>query len=258
MFFGIIHGWIDWKVILFLFTFSYKKPPASNSFQKPLVFWKLFSKTYFSQILKLFVSVNKNVFALEESELFFSSSNDAFSEYVLNLRYNSDQVVISDVISSGMHNASIEKNENGELNIVVKKNTSGSEIGGIKIVYKTLVDGEVNIEVLKFAFKNKNYNIELMPALESIVLTSEFNYDFNVFVSLVNNVDKDNLLSDLSDFSLVLKEMNKFNRDKVTDEAVLDKLAYVDSCIEMYEDILNSLQAVKEDSSVVGALLGGR
>lgn len=201
---------------------------------------------------------NKNVFVLEESELFFSSSNDAFSEYVLNLRYNSDQVVISDVISSGMHNASIEKNENGELNIVVKKNTSGSEIGGIKIVYKTLVDGEVNIEVLKFAFKNKNYNIELMPALESIVLTSEFNYDFNVFVSLVNNVDKDNLLSDLSDFNLVLKEMNKFNRDKVTDEAVLDKLAYIDSCIEMYEDILNSLQAVKEDSSVVGALLGGR
>lgn len=201
---------------------------------------------------------NKNVFVLEENELVFSSSNDAFSEYVLNLRYNSDQVVISDVISSGMHNASIEKNENGELNIVVKKNTSGSEIGGIKIVYKTLVDGEVNIEVLKFAFKNKSYNIELMPALESIVLTSEFNYDFNVFVSLVNNVDKDNLLSDLSDFSLVLKEMNKFNRDKVTDEAVLDKLAYIDSCIEMYEDILNSLQSVKEDSSVVGALLGGR
>ena len=37
-----------------------------------------------------------------------------------------------------------------------------------------------------------------------------------------------------------------------------DELQIYDKAIEMYKDILNSLQAVKEDSSTVGALLGGR
>ena len=193
----------------------------------------------------------------EENTLFFTSTTDGFNQYVLNLKYNTNEVEIIDVKSAGKHNATVEKNENGELNIKVVNDSSASGIGGITISYKTLVEGEVNIQIEKFAYKNSGYAIELVPILPKLVLQSVNKYDFNIFNDLVDKLDHENLILDLADFRNCLNEMKKFNRENVRDQTVLEKLAKMDACIEEYESILSSLESTKADSMQVGSLFGG-
>ena len=194
---------------------------------------------------------------MAETSLLFTSSSSNFDEYELVLKFDPSKVEIVSATGSGGHNATVVSNENGVFKLAVTK-TESSTVGGVNIVYKTLDEGEVVIEVQKFTYKNSKYTEELSQAIANLKIQSASNYDFSIFVSLVDKVDEENLLADLEDFKACLAELKKFNRDNVSNQEVLDKLEKLDACVVEYESLLESLASVNTDSSAVGALLGGK
>ena len=215
---------------------------------------------------KIYVDANMPEFKFEgnlqttvmaNTNLLFTSTTNNFSEYELVLKYDAAKVEILSATGSGSHNATVVSNENGVLKLSVAYAES-TEVGGVNIVYKALVEGEVEIQVQKFTFKNSNYTDTLSQNFESLKVQASSNYDFSIFTSLVDKVDKDNILSDLVDLKACIAELENFNRDYVSDQQVLQKLEQLDACIEAYENILNSLTSVNKDSSAVGSLLGGK
>ena len=193
------------------------------------------------------------------SELVFTSSNNSFTEYDLMLKFNIEEVEIVSVEAVGDYTLTSENCEGNCLNLHVVNQSISSIPGSIKITYKTLIEGEVTIEVSSFAFNHKSYkDVDIEQYFGNLVIQSIPSYDFAEFITYVDKLNEQKIMLTISEFRWCLNELDEFNREYVSDSQVLDRLAKLDRCIEAYESILNNLDSVDSDASKVGSLLGGK
>lgn len=193
------------------------------------------------------------------SELLFTSSNNIFTEYDLMLKFNIEEVEIVSVEAVGDYALTSENCEGNCLNLHVVNQSSSSIPGAIKIFYKTLIEGEVNIEVSSFTYNHKSYkDFDIEQYFDNLVIQSIPSYDFAEFITYVDKLNEQKITLTMTEFRWCLNQLDEFNREYVSDKQVLDRLAKLDRCIESYESILNDLNNVDVNASKVGSLLGGK
>ena len=150
--------------------------------------------------------------------------------------------------------ATLTENE-GKYFVVIENNT---KVDGAKdfveIKYKTLVEGEVRI-----SFKDFTIDEVLTVLVSDVVVESTAKaYDFTNFISLVNKINSDNVLSSYADIKAAIDEYKNIKDLDITDENALAAKTKLEKAISDYNNIVQLIDKADQASSKLEELLGGR
>ncbi len=183
------------------------------------------------------------------------------TSFDLSMKYDLSQFEVSDEVTvSNGFTVSSKNIGYGLIKLTITKDesfTSDEEFVVLTLKAKTLKLGKATINVSSLEYAHKDYTDEkLAYDLEDIVI--EVTYDYSTLKTLASKLDENNILGSLSDLKAALTELENIDRSQVTEQEVLDAIAKIDLCAQKYDALLALLQGVKESSSTVGGLIGGK
>ena len=198
-----------------------------------------------------------------ENTVSLSASNSNFKSLNLEFIYDNTQVEILDVVVDMPHEQKTITNENGVLSIQVSRDTNNNNVNAtfkvLTIKYKTLQDGNISIEGKCIELvSSEDETMKSSFGLNTIELKSTTSVNYDNFISLVNKLDENNILSSLQDLFAANEELKTFNKDTIDQPSVLQAIEKLELCNDKYIYILECLNKVDQSSNNIGKLLGGK
>jgi len=201
----------------------------------------------------------------KKGDLLINVSDSTISYYEIVLKYNPEEIEF-DYDIEGLNGYNVKNYNIDDTNgiVVIKiENTSSdvsyNELNTVSLNLQCLKPGALSIDIDSVKFKVSEYgDIMFESEVDPFEVNCKYNYDFSLLISLVDMIDENNVIKSLS----LLKEANiellKIEREYITDIVVLEKLEKLDRCNQKYEQIISALGSVKDSSSIVGSLIGGK
>ena len=183
-----------------------------------------------------------------------SASKLSFNQAMFTINVDKAQVEILEVNGLNGVVATLTENE-GKYFVVIENSTKVDEAKDfVEIKYKTLVEGEVRISFKDFTIDE----VQTVLVSDVVVESTAKAYDFTNFISLVNKINSDNVLSSYADIKAAIDEYKNIKDLDITDENALAAKTKLEKAISDYNNIVQLIDKADQASSKLEELLGGR